>query len=138
MINQKFNILVVDDFEPVRRWIFHSLDRLGIISHFLEVDTANRALAALSEETYDIIYLDIRLPDMSGIDLLRKIRESNKTSIIIMLTNYSYDQYRMHCRRIGAQAFLDKAVDLDKVGTTLETLITQPDSFPGFAPAPAS
>jgi two-component system response regulator HydG len=137
MINQKFNVLVVDDFEPVRRWIFHSLERLGVIANFLEVDTASRALAALAEKSFDIIYLDIRLPDMSGIDLLRKIRESNKTSIIIMLTNYSYDQYRMHCRRIGAQAFLDKAVDLDKVGSTLETLIAQPDSFPGFAPASA-
>jgi CheY-like chemotaxis protein len=137
MINQKFNVLVVDDFEPVRRWIFHSLERLGVIANFLEVDTASRALAALAEKSFDIIYLDIRLPDMSGIDLLRKIRESNKTSIIIMLTNYSYDQYRMHCRRIGAQAFLDKAVDLDKVGSTLETLIAQPVSFPGFAPASA-
>jgi CheY-like chemotaxis protein len=137
MINQKLNVLVVDDFEPVRRWIYHSLDRLGIISTFLEVDSATRALAALAEKTYDVIYLDIRLPDMSGIDLLRKIRESDKTSIIIMLTNYSYDQYRTHCRRIGAQAFLDKAVDLDKVGSTLETLIAHPTAHPGFAPASA-
>ena len=138
MITQKYNVLVVDDFEPVRRWIFHSLDRLGVIAQFVEVDTATRALAVLAENTVDIIYLDIRLPDMSGIDLLRKIRESNKTSIIIMLTNYAYDQYRLHCQRIGAQAFLDKAIDLDKVGSTLETLISQPTAQPGFTAAPAS
>ncbi len=136
MLNQKFSILVVDDFEPVRRWIYHSLDRLGVVAQFLEADTAARALAALSEKTFDLIYLDIRLPDMSGIDLLRKIREQNKTSIIIMLTNYAYDQYRHHCRRIGAQAFLDKALDLDKVASTLETLMDQPGSQPGLLPAP--
>lgn len=135
MSAQKFNVLVVDDFEPVRRWIHHSLDRLGVIADFLEVDSASRALAALAEKTFDVIYLDIRLPDMSGIDLLRKIRELDKSAIIIMLTNYSYDQYRQHCRRIGAQAFLDKAVDLDKVGSILENLLTHPDSGPGLYPA---
>lgn len=75
----------------------------------------------IDKEQPDIAILDIQLPDGSGIDLLSKIKNMRKETVVIMLTNYPYSIIRKRCDELGADYFFDKSTEFEKVLEVLET-----------------
>lgn len=69
----------------------------------------------------DTVVLDIRLPDQSGIEILKKIKSMQPEVMVIMLTNFDSTQYREQCRRIGADHFLNKTLEFEKI---IDTILT--------------
>lgn len=63
--------------------------------------------------------LDINLPGKSGIDLLNYIKKENKDCRVIMVTNHAFDSYRRKCMELGAEHFLDKSADFEKISSIL-------------------
>jgi DNA-binding NarL/FixJ family response regulator len=75
-------------------------------------ENVEKALSLLGSFRPHIIILDISMPGMNGIDMLKQIRERNDISpVIIMLTNHAFSFYREECMRLGADYFLDKSRD---------------------------
>ena len=70
-----------------------------------------------------MVILDIRMPNGSGIDVLREIKKNEHAPIVIMITNYPYPQYQKKCEAAGADYFFDKATEIGKVTEVLEQLI---------------
>ncbi len=66
------SILVVDDEQAISRMITHALGRSGYVC--MEADSAGEALTLLASHAFDVVITDIRMPGMSGIDLLKRIR----------------------------------------------------------------
>lgn len=86
-------------------------------------------LTMFARKTPHVIFLDINLPDRSGIDLLVKIREMNRHVTIVMLTNNDPGEYLETCKRLGADYYVEKSIGYDSItGITdkaLESLVKQ-------------
>ena len=106
---RKLRVLVVDD-EDLCRWASHQL--LARYGH--EVEEAASAAAALGKvEVWnpDAILLDIRLPDMDGIEVLRRVRRQRPTVRAIVMTAHATLQTAVAAIRAGAVDFLAKPLD---------------------------
>ena len=71
----------------------------------------------------DVIILDIRLPGENGIKILEKIKNSKSETIVIMLTNFPYPNYKVKCMALGADYFLDKSTEFELVEKILEEIV---------------
>jgi DNA-binding NarL/FixJ family response regulator len=97
-----------------------SIDGVEIAGHSTNADDAIKSIVKMKP---DVAILDIHLNDSNnGIDVLAQIRKGIPSSIIIMLTNYSYPEYRKKCQALGADYFFDKVTEIQKVNDTLKQL----------------
>lgn len=80
------------------------------------------AIKSISELKPDVVILDIRLPGLSGIDVLKDIRAKKLPSRVIMLTNYTYPQYRKKCEELGSDYFLDKVAEIEMIPNIIAEL----------------
>ncbi|MBI4870067.1 MAG: sigma-54-dependent Fis family transcriptional regulator [Candidatus Riflebacteria bacterium] len=103
-------VLVVDDEAPLRDVLIRSLS--GPEFSVSGVGTAAQALALVSEESFDVAVLDIRLPDMDGVDLLRQLKEVSPGTEAIMLTADATLEKGLQAMRLGAYDYLTKPAHL--------------------------
>jgi len=102
----KHRILVVDDDETVRDYIRELLLRRGFTP---EVAVGGLdAVAKFTRKSYDLIILDIRMPDMSGHEVLKKIKSTNPDTVVIMVSAYSSIPDAVRAIRDGAYDYLPK------------------------------
>jgi DNA-binding NarL/FixJ family response regulator len=123
-------ILIAEDSPPVVERlmvILRELPELHIAGHAHDVTTAIRRFRDLSP---DAVILDLHLADGSGIEVLEEIKRLKPTTIVIVLTNYPTPQYRQKCHTAGAEFFLDKSIEFDKVSHIFRELVQK-------APKPA-
>ena len=114
-------VLIVDDSEQIRERLVTLLSESDQISITGQAGNARDALIAVQHLKPDTVVLDIRLPGRSGIELLKEIKERYPDIVVIMLTNYDYVQYRQQCRQLGANHFLNKTFEFEKI---VETILT--------------
>ena len=112
-------IVLVDDSDIVRERLRAILNGVEIVG---EARDSLEAIDSIQELKPDVVILDIRLPNGSGIDVLQHIKESNPSTKVIMLTNYPYPQYRRKCLEAGADFFLDKSTEFDRLSEVLSQL----------------
>ncbi len=76
----------------------------------------------------DVVILDIRLGDGSGIDLLQELKKHEDCPKIIMFTNFAIPQYKDRCLEFGADYFLDKSTGSRELARTLQNIAEQAES----------
>lgn len=109
------NIIVVDDSPIVRRTMMFTLQRYG---HCVSVAANGReALTQLQDQPTDLIFCDIDMPEMNGLDLLRQLRSENRwqTVPVIMLTASGMDADREEAEAEGANGFLLKPASTHEI-----------------------
>jgi len=114
-------VLVVDDTKNIRMLLTKCLQLEGF-----EVFTANdgfQALDLFAREKFDFAFLDIKMPNMSGTELLKKLREMGICIPVIIITAYATVKNAIECTHLGAVAYLQKPFTSDKVRATLKELI---------------
>jgi DNA-binding NtrC family response regulator len=102
----KASILVIDDDETIRYFLPRDLEAEGF--QVTTAETGQAGLRALEREPAELILLDIRLPDLSGIEMLQRIREQWPESIVIMLTGEPDHETAVQAMRLGARDYLTK------------------------------
>jgi DNA-binding NarL/FixJ family response regulator len=112
---QNMNIVIVDDSELVRDRISYRISELPDIFVTGVAGNSIEAREIIRLQQPDVVILDIKMPGESGIELLRKIKEDYPHIKVIMLTNYPFLQYRSKCYENGADYFLDKSNEFEKV-----------------------
>lgn len=115
-------ILIVDDSKIVCNGLQQMLTSIPGVEIVGQAHTGKDAIISISESKPDVVILDIRLPDLSGIDVLADIRAKNLSTLVIMLTNYPYPQYRKKCEELGADYFFDKVSEFDEIPVLIEEL----------------
>ena len=85
-----YKILVVDDEAPVRD-LFDELFRKEDCEP-VSCATGEEALKILKKEPFDVVLLDIKLPGMSGLEVLKNIREFDKNLPVVMITGFGFDE----------------------------------------------
>jgi len=111
-------ILIVDDDETIRKTMKAILEDEGYLVDL--AGTGREAVQKTQEKTYNVALLDIRLPDMEGIELLTLMKDSVPRTRKIMVTGYPSMQNAMGALNKNADAYLLKPVDIDKLLNTIK------------------
>ena len=101
-------VLVADDHAVVRRGLRQILSETSDIMVGGEAATAPETLQRVREQRWDVVILDISLPDGNGIELIGEIRRERPETRVLVLTVHSEDQYAVRAVRAGAAGFLTK------------------------------
>lgn len=109
----KGNILIVDDEDLVRWSLEKGLSKEGY--HVLLAETGELALKRIEEEPIDLVLLDIRLPGISGMEVLQKLREDNNDLLVIMMTSYGDVEMAVNAMKWGAYDYVNKPFNLEDV-----------------------
>lgn len=111
-------VLVVDDEMLVRNFISETLRRQE-----MEVTTAEngkKALQLLKESAYDMVITDLKLPDLTGIELLCKIKELNPSTIVVIITAYGSIENTVEAMRLGAFHYIQKPFSAEVIEAVIE------------------
>ena len=117
----KLRILYCEDDPDTREMM-----RFALESHGFEVicpDTPPECLRAAKEQRFDAYVLDGRLPQMSGTDLCKQIREFNSYTPIVFFSGLAYQEDRQRALDAGAQAYIIKPADVDEVVSTISSTV---------------
>ena len=114
---KKQKVLVVDDEKMIRWSLGEALRGWGFEP--VEAETAGAALAAFDAESPAAILLDINLPDASGIEVLRKIRQRQSDAVVIMITANVLVDETIAALRGGAYDFIGKPINLEELHVAL-------------------
>ncbi len=106
-------ILVVDDEASMRRMIELLLAQEGYQPK--SAQNAEEAIAAMAQEAFDLVISDIRMPGLSGIDLLRRIREDGSAAEVILVTAYASAESAIEALKLGAFDYVTKPFQVDEL-----------------------
>ncbi|MDP2723327.1 MAG: response regulator [Bacteroidales bacterium] len=116
-------ILIVEDIDSSRRYFEAALKLTN--ANLLYAHNGQQAIEALkNSETIDLVLLDIYLPLLSGIDVLKHIRKTNPTIPIIVQTAYTGYHNEKEALQAGANVFLTKPVSLTSLYKEIEQLLS--------------
>jgi DNA-binding NtrC family response regulator len=127
-MSRKFNLLIVDDEESLRSLLESELEE----SEEFTVDTAGdggQAINLIQAKVFDVILLDIRMPRVSGIEVLKFVQEYSPTTQVIILTNYADVKTAIETIKLGAYDFLAKPYDIDELFNTIHRAIERKQLF---------
>lgn len=99
-------ILVVDDEGAIRYSVSKTLQRIGFEVH--EAASGEEALEMMTKNEYEVILTDIRMPGLTGVDLLKRIKEQSPDAIVILMTGYASLGTAVESLRLGAHDYLIK------------------------------
>ena len=122
-MNEKANILIVDDEEVVRRSHLRSLASAGCNAQ--AAGDGNEALRVMEQNPFDVILLDLRMPGLDGMDVLKTIKERWPDSEVVVITGYPTIESAKESVRLGAFNYLAKPVGPDDVIKAANDAITQ-------------
>lgn len=114
-------ILVIDDTKNIRLMLSKCLSGVGYI-----VDTADsgeEGIEYFKKNRYDIVLLDIRMPKMSGTEVLKKIREINDDTLVIIITAFPTVKNAVDCIKLGAVDYIRKPFTPDKIRNMVKELL---------------
>jgi DNA-binding NtrC family response regulator len=120
MTDEKTKLLIIDD-DPKVSWIL----REGLEDEY-DILTASDGIEGIqvaSKERPSLILLDIKMPGMNGIDVLRKLKKSDLPSDVIMLSGQGETQVVVDCIKLGAAEFINKPFDVKEVGLHLQNAL---------------
>jgi two-component system response regulator DevR len=119
-VNRKLRILVVDDHEVVRMGLRSLIERQPLMEIVGEAGTAKNAVQKAEHLTPDVVVLDLRLPDTSGIEACREIKARVPGSKVIVLTSFPDDELLFDAIVAGADGYILKQVGSDDLIRGLE------------------
>ena len=124
-------ILVVDDDENIRNTVKAILEDEGYLVDL--ATTGKEAIQRTEETTYTVALLDIRLPDMEGIELLKLMKDAVPRTRKIIVTGYPSMQNAVTALNNSADAYLVKPVDIEKLLKTVEEQIIAQENEKAFS-----
>lgn len=108
-------VLVVDDHEIVRKGVINFLQERFPALHFVEAGSATDAKIHLEKAVYDIIILDLNLPDLNAENLVKQVRGVASSSSIIVFSMFSAEVMETPMKKLGVKHFVNKASNLNKL-----------------------
>jgi DNA-binding NtrC family response regulator len=117
-MDKTVRILIVDDDENIRKVVLAILEDKGYTVE--SVGTAREAIEKSKRKFYNLALIDIRLPDMEGIELLTKMRDTTPRMRKVIITGYPTLQNAVDAVNKGADAYIVKPFDVEKVLNTID------------------
>ena len=111
-------ILIVDDEESIRCLFKTALKKKGYL--VFSAESGEKALELLEQECIEVMFLDLNLPGINGIDLCRKIVQKQPETIAYAVTGYSCDYKFSECKIAGFTDYFSKPLPLEKLYAAAE------------------
>jgi DNA-binding NarL/FixJ family response regulator len=128
---EPMRVFIVDDSDVVRERLVAMLCDLADIELVGQAKDAFSAIEGIHHLAPHVVILDIHMPGSpTGMYVLEKVLGERNPPVVIMLTNYSYIQYKKRCIDGGASFFFDKSTEFEKLPEVLKALVptlTRPD-----------
>ncbi len=125
---RRHNLLIVDDEEPLREILQSELEEAGEFFIDTAVDGAG-AINLIQAKVFDVILLDIRMPRVSGIEVLGFVHEYSPTTQVIILTNYADVRTAIDTIKRGAYDFIAKPYEFDELLSTVHRALERRQLF---------
>ena len=116
-------ILIIDDEINIRQTLKRILEKTGCIVEV--VGDGQSAFDVLSKKSIDLVYLDIHLPQMDGMEILRQIRQGYNRLPVIMLTGFGTVDSAVEALRLGANDYLVKPIDPEVLISRTESILQE-------------
>lgn len=123
MRNEKATILVVDDEHLLRWTLVTKLSSNGFA--VMESDTVGRVFE-YPVDRFDLVLLDFRLPDGTGLDVLRRLRADGFTKSVIMMSAFAGSDITEAAASLGADDFIVKPFDVDALISRVSGILASP------------
>ncbi len=134
---EKKNILVVDDEKNIRFTVTHALT-----SDEFEIDEASNGIEGLKksqERSYDLLLVDLRMPGMTGIEMLREIRRRKEdTPPAVVITAYGIPQQLLEAASLGAIDYVRKPFSIQTLRSIVRTILDRINLPGDFLPVTAT
>ena len=121
------HILVVDDELAILTALEKVFSRAGYRSYLAE--TAEEALGILEKENINVMFLDLNLPGMNGVELCRKIRKDRPIAVIHAITGYASLFELTDCREAGFDDYFTKPADMEMLLTAAQSAFEKVDRW---------
>lgn len=113
-------ILIVDDEQRYADMLARRLTLRGLTCQVCY--DGRTAIDLHASEPFALVILDLRLPDLYGTEVLTRIKQSRPVTEVVILTGHGTDRDREQCMKIGANAFINKPVDIDQLITIMSQI----------------
>ncbi len=117
-MSQRKNALIVDDEELVRILLSEQLGELGY--ECTVVSSGEEALKTAAHQEFDLMMLDVKMPAMSGLEVLKRFRPDHPAICVVMLTGFVETSVAAEAMELGADDYITKPCDLEYLRTRLE------------------
>ncbi|MFH2220260.1 MAG: response regulator [Pseudomonadota bacterium] len=122
-MDEKMRIMIVDDELIIRESLLNYFKRYG---HAVETASSGlEALEKLKKEPYHVLFVDIRMPGMDGIELLEKVKDEHPDTMVVIITAYGSIESAAKAMRIGASDYLLKPFKPDQLSLVIERISHQ-------------
>ena len=118
-------ILVIDDEQGIRELLDALLRRKGY--DVVLAESGRKGLELFRRERPDVIVLDLKMPEMDGLTVLRQIRSLNRSQPVIVLTGSRTVEMEQQVRALGVTEYIAKGFSLHLLGDALKRLLKTPD-----------
>ena len=122
-MNDKANILIVDDEEVVRLSHLRSLE--GTDCNARAAEDGRQAIQVMEQHPFDVVLLDLRMPDLDGMEVLKTIKQRWPDSEVVVITGYPCIDTAKQAVRLGAFNYLTKPLGPDEVMKAANDAMTQ-------------
>jgi DNA-binding NtrC family response regulator len=127
----KSRILIIDDDENIRKVLQTILEDEGYIVD--AADTAKKGIERSEKAFYNLALIDVRLPDMEGIELLSKLRNTKPKMRKIVVTGYPTLQNAISAVNKGADAYVMKPFEVEKILETIKDQLKKQDEDKSYS-----
>jgi two-component system, NarL family, response regulator len=128
--NLPIRLLLVDDHPVVRAGLNSMLRKQSGLKIVGSLHGGREALDFLSNEAADVMLLDLRMPNMDGIDTLRALRKMASPPRVVILSNFEFDEEIYRAVEAGAMAYLGKDTSRDEIITAIKAVHAGNTHFP--------
>ncbi len=115
--------MIIDDEAPVRELFGELLkkEKCNVIC----VAGGDEALCVFSEQSFDVVLLDIKLAGMSGLEVLKKIREKKQDAVVIMMTGFGYDDDLIaKSKEYGCSGYIGKNMPISQIISSFKLFVS--------------
>jgi len=121
-------VLIVDDHQPIAWALCQALGEDGYDACF--ANSGQEALQLAGERDFDLVFTDLKMPGMSGIEWVRKLRDRGSTAKVVVMTAHGSFETAVDALRLGVVDYLIKPVDVDQAKCIAAAALTAPAELP--------
>lgn len=118
-------VILADDSVLMLNRLQEMLSNYPQVEILASLKNGNDILETIKKAKPDLAIIDLRMPGLSGLEVLKAIRKEDRNIGIIILTFFATDNYRLACMLSGADYFFSKVNDFDKVSMVVESLLQE-------------
>lgn len=116
-------ILIADDHEVVREGLKQIVRKLNAFSILEEASTGSETLYKIENNIYDLVIMDLSMPEKSGLDILQTLKDKKVHLPILVLSIHTEEQYAIRVLKLGASGFLCKNSVFKDLATAINTIL---------------